>query len=189
MPGVNTPLTEREKCAIFAYKYGILPDLKTAYLCADEKTTKELLNQVGLKSRVSAWSNSEKFKQYAEYCTRLIADKESNAVKRGKDEILQELQRGENPRGESESPKTQPAKAVTNSVDYSDPANQMRKLNDLVNTADDSGEALDALKVIISTQKADKEAARERKTVVFFTPVKCLDCQMYQKAKARQEKG
>ena len=188
MPGVNTKLSNREKCAIFALVNGIIPDWETAYICADDNKTSTTETLKALACSVSRWKNSAKVKQYTQECAKLLATREAEAIAKGLDKAKQNGQDEQNTE-ESEAPKTQPTTAIAKSVDYSDPANQMRKLNDLVNTADDSGEALDALKVIIQTQKADKEAARERKTVVFFTPVKCLDCQMYQKAKARQEKG
>lgn len=73
-------------------------------------------------------------------------------------------------------------------IDYSDPANQARKLNELVNSADDPGEALDALKVIISTQKADREAARDKKAVGAYVPITCYDCPLYLEAKNKLSK-
>ena len=76
----------------------------------------------------------------------------------------------------------------SNFVDYSSPAAQQAKLNELVNTADDPGEALDALKVIIQAQKADREAAREGRTVRAYLPQACTDCPMYQKARKKGQK-
>ena len=74
-------------------------------------------------------------------------------------------------------------------IDYTNPENQTRKLNELINTASDAGEALDALKVIIQGQKADRDAAREQKTVRAYLPVMCSGCPLYEKAAAKGGKG
>ena len=81
-------------------------------------------------------------------------------------------------RGESVHTKSRTQKGV----DYSNPLNQMQKLNELVNSSEDVGETLDALKVIISTQKADRESAREGKQVKAYLPMTCTNCPLYNKA-------
>lgn len=65
-------------------------------------------------------------------------------------------------------------------IDYSDPAAQKSKLNEIINTAKDSGEALDALKVIIQGQKNDAEAAKDKQIQRFYTPVQCRTCEIKQ---------
>ena len=83
--------------------------------------------------------------------------------------------------GESVRTSTQGGKYT----DFSKPENQFRKLNELVNTATDSAETLDALKVIMSAQKADREAARDGKVVKCYIPMSCKDCKLYEKARKK----
>ena len=88
------------------------------------------------------------------------------------------------------SVRTEPGPKLKNSkfVDYSSPAAQQEKLNELVNTADDPGEALDALKVIIQSQKADRDAAREGRVQRVYLPISCDSCPLYQKARKKVQK-
>ncbi len=63
-------------------------------------------------------------------------------------------------------------------IDYGVPANQLRKLNQLVNTATDPSEALDALKVIISKQ--GEIAPEKRETPIrYYRPVTCDRCPLH----------
>jgi len=73
-------------------------------------------------------------------------------------------------------------------VDYTNPKNQADKLNELINTADDPSEALDALKVIISSQRADKESAKQGRQVRTYIPINCTDCPLYQGVKEKNLK-
>lgn len=64
-------------------------------------------------------------------------------------------------------------------IDYTDPVAQKAKLNEIIASAKDSGEALDALKVIISGQKDDKQAAKDNQIQRFYTPLQCKECPLY----------
>ena len=87
-----------------------------------------------------------------------------------------------------ERAKAAPENARTKFVDYSSPAAQQAKLNELVNTASDPGEALDALKVIIQGQKADREAAKEGRVQRVYLPISCEACPLYQNARKKGAK-
>lgn len=70
-------------------------------------------------------------------------------------------------------------------IDYSDPRNQLRKLNTLINSSKDAGETLDALKVMIAKQS---DLAPEKKTeppVRVYVPLSCHECPLYKDAKAK----
>ena len=109
---------------------------------------------------------------------KLIQDAENNGKEIGRRELL------DNVRTSDEA-----ARKGARIIDYTNPENQTRKLNELINTASDAGEALDALKVIIQGQKADRDAAKEGKTVRAYLPVMCSGCPLYEKAAAKGEKG
>ena len=65
-------------------------------------------------------------------------------------------------------------------VDYSVPANQLRKLNSLINSSKDNGEILDALKVMISRQDdIAPEKKPVNKQVRAYLPIQCGSCPLY----------
>ena len=66
------------------------------------------------------------------------------------------------------------------SVDYTRPEAQRELLNSLINESNDPKDKLDAVKVIISSQKDDKQAAREQKQVRFYLAQRCYECPLYQ---------
>lgn len=70
-------------------------------------------------------------------------------------------------------------------IDFSIPENQRKKLNQLINTATDPGEALDALKLIISKQNELAPEERRESPVRVYLPLSCQDCPLYKKAKAK----
>ena len=181
-------ITERENAVLFALALGVIDSWPKAYILANQRPEEEIAKQTALKSTVSRW------KQHPE-----IVKAYNNAVailKARADKIREEAQRAkiqdsgeETTSGDYVRTESKPGRKVAGSVDYTNPAEQARKLNELVNTATDPGEALDALKVIIASQKADRESAREGKRVVFYTPLRCKDCPLYEKAQAKRAKG
>lgn len=188
MPGITTPITEREKAAIFAYTYGLLPDITTAYIIADDNTLKHTKSLVGLSVMVGRWRNSEKFKTYQEYCKKLILEKEAEAVQRGRDAERQEEQRNEWS-GESERRKARKGQE-SNKMDFSDPAARKALYNKIIaDASDDPKTQLDAAKLIEQTQKEDRQAAREGKTVRVYLPLTCDSCPLMEKAKKKAEKS
>lgn len=73
-------------------------------------------------------------------------------------------------------------------VDYTRPDAQKKLLNQLINSADDSKEKLDALKTIVSMQKDDREAAKDQKVQRFYMPLKCTQCPLHARAEKRRER-
>lgn len=174
---LNNRITAGEKAAIF---YGIFMDIqdwRLLYAIADG--IKDLDNVD--RSTVSRWKNTLKVKELIKQANtakyELIEAAKKQGFQDGKNAVL------DNVRSETENDGKR-AKIV----DYSDPVNQKRKLNELINTATDSGEALDALKVIIQGQKADRDAAKEGKTVRAYLPLCCNDCPLYEKARKKPRK-
>ena len=181
MPGPNTPITEREKNAIFAYVYGLLPDLKTAFICAYDGEINQAEGLKALNSQVSRWSRSDKFMKYADYCKRIIADKDSDARQRGREEE-RSATAVDSPGDSNRTKPTKPGK-----VDYYNPENQRRTINAIIDKAqDDPKTQLDAIKAIQQTQRDDRQAAKDNQIQRFFTPVTCKICPLYQK---RTKKG
>lgn len=180
MPLLNQTLTEREKAAIYMHVFGGVDDWPLLYTIADTGNGVKDPAAMGNKYP-SRWKNTPKIQAYIKELERrkydLLREEREKGIQEGKNELLDSV------RANSENTGNVPKRGTI--VDYSDPLEQQRKLNELVNTASDPGEALDALKVIISSQRADKEAAKERKTVQFYRPLRCDQCPIYEKARKK----
>lgn len=181
MPLVNKRLTEREKAAVYMNVFGGCDDWRLLYAIADntpEKAPADIDRSVA-----SRWKNSPKIRALIDELNRVKLQMIVNAEKAGAEKA-----RAEQEAGNSERAKAAPENARTKFVDYSSPAAQQAKLNELVNTASDPGEALDALKVIIQGQKADREAAKEGRVQRVYLPISCESCPLYQNARKKGEK-
>lgn len=141
------------------------PDWQQLYkLCHPETKS------TNLAPIVSRWKNSPKISEYLQR----LQEEHGALIEKAREEGRQEE------RGRNSEPGTRTDKNGADAlIDYSDPQQQRRKLNELVNTAEDQKEALDALKTIIATQKDDREAARERKQIQSYLPMKCKSCPLY----------
>ena len=169
---INKRLTPGEIAAVYYHVFGGCQDWTLLYAIADGIKDKQVYDIN--RNTVSKWKGMDKITGLIQ---QLTAEK-ARAEKATAD------------KGEEDSARTEKAPILKNSkfVDYSSPAAQQAKLNELVNTADDPGEALDALKVIIQSQKADRDAAKEGRIQRVYLPVSCTDCPLYQKARKKGEK-
>jgi len=164
-------LTDQEKTAIVALVYGFVPSWKEAYRIADGMSDKEAAQNIHFADYTSKWKTSAKVQLYLQTVLNQKAVQENDLLRKFEKEMKYS---GDNERTEN--------KKQSSFIDYADPVNQRRKLNELINEASDPGEALDALKVIISGQKDDRQAAREQRQVRAYLPLACSDCPLYQKA-------
>ena len=169
---INKRLTPGEIAAVYYHVFGGCQDWTLLYAIADGIKDKQVYDIN--RNTVSKWKGMDKI-------TNLCQDLE----KRKK-----EMEQAKEKEPEEDRVRIEKTPILKNSkfVDYSSPAAQQAKLNELVNTAADPGEALDALKVIIQGQKADREAAREGRTVRAYLPQACNDCPLYQKARKKGQK-
>lgn len=169
---LNNTLSEREKAALYYHLFTGCKDWREIYLIATDQPINEARKDVNLSAYSSRWKTSGKVQDF------LAMERDKRAVweARERERIEQDIKSaGESVRKDG--------KQKTGFVDYSNPENQRKKLNELVNSANDPGEALDALKVIISGQKDDRQAAREQKQVRAYLPLTCQDCPLYQKVR------
>lgn len=167
MPGPTTPITPREKAAILALKFGLLPDQKSAYIVAEDKPAKEV-NPKGIDTLASRWMKSEKIQSFSEYIDRLMADRDADARQRGREEAETGRRAEDNERTPSK-----PGRAV----DYYDPANQRKQINLIIaESSDDPKTQLDAIKAIQQTQRDDRQAAKDSQIQRFYSPIQCRDC-------------
>lgn len=174
-------LTPREKSAIFALAGGIIPDWITCFIAGHEKSTTDVQNQLGLKSNVSRWKHSNKVTKFYEECRERLNNYNQNETAPDNSNIT-DTNTGNNNTDSKHSKRGRKG----GFIDYASPDNQTAKLNEIINTASNAGEALDALKVIISTQRADRDGAKEQKQVRAYLPKNCSSCLFYAKAKEKQ---
>lgn len=185
-------ITLREKAAVYALVSGVLETWTDCYVVAMQDHEDITRRRAGLATMVARWKSRQDIKDLFLNAQRYYLDKDAAAVERWK---------RENPTHETGGNEDAPGVLVDNvrtdnktpgnrkTVDYTNPENQARKLNELVNRADNTGEALDALKVIIQTQKADRDAARDGRQVRAYVPIGCNDCPLYQRAAQGTKKG
>lgn len=177
---LNKKITPGEIAAVYYSVFSGCQDWRQLYAIADGIKSDEKQKEIN-RSTIYAWKNTTKIQELFRDVERrkleLIQAAEKQGFQDGKNSLLDNIHT-ENETG-GKKPKI---------VDYADPTNQARKLNELVNTAADPGEALDALKVIIQTQKADREAARDQKTVRAYLPLSCNSCPFLEKARKKSEK-
>ena len=162
---VNKTLTERERAAIALHVFQGVTDWGLLYAIAQPGA----YDRDFPKNSVSTWKNSAKIRDLIRDYTA-ARDARENAIKtaafeEGQRVLIERAGADDNGAG---------------LVDYSDPKNQLRKLNLLVNSAKDPGEVLDALKVIISGQRDDRQAAREGRQVRAYLPLLCYQCPLYE---------
>ena len=162
-------LTDKEKAALHMYVFGGVDNWQYLYTIAlpkDYNGTKENLLQYA-----SRWKGTRKVKDYIQQLTmikeRALRIEREKGFKEGVASV------------ENDRLKRELFANGVGVVDYSNPTNQTKKLNELINTAKDPTETLDALKVLVAMQKADKEGAKEGKQVRAYLPINCTICPLY----------
>ena len=196
MPGPTTPITIREKAVLFLIAYGLLDDWETAYFASEDKSLKDAQSIKFPGPNVSKWKNSHKVQQQIKDFQELI--NENNAKQRfiGANEIkkISELDLGddkpkEKAQRESEPIKEYKPKIVSPQIDYNDPKARKDLYNRIIASSyDDPKTQLDAAKLIEQTQKDDKQAAKEGKSVRVYLPLSCDICPLAQKARKKGSK-
>lgn len=169
-------LTFRERVAVEWLVFdtiirGNKPDKLTAFKAAHPGSIDDVEDLKTPRSQAIRWLSSQKIgKYYSDFAAVVEAE-----LSKQKESIT---------RAAVESVRDEEIKNISGSgfIDYADPENQRRLLNALINNTDDVGEALDALKVIIASQKDDKQAAKERKQQLVYLPKMCSECELYRQA-------
>ena len=183
MSVLNKRTTPAEIAAIYYHVFSGCEDWRLLYAIADGITDPKQIDNIN-RSSVYKWKSSAKITALLEDITRRKYELQNAAIERVRGEIRAEIM---NAARDNERPENGESGSRSGFVDYSRPENQTAKLNELVNRSKDPGEALDALKVIISTQKADRDAAKEGRVQRVYLPITCDGCPLYQRARKRAE--
>lgn len=161
-------LSIREQAAIRLYLYEN-EDLSPVYVyrLAHPGSLEDWDKLKDPAATASRWIRSEKVVQFLSEQRAIIADRKTKQRMKMEAEVAARFQ------ASRESGKN----AAPGFVDYSIPANQIRKLNELVNTATDPGEVLDALKVILNKQ-GEIAPPQQDKPMRFYLPLSCKECHL-----------
>ena len=168
-------LTLSERVAICGLVCGVVDNWADCYLIGAQKYGDLSINRNNLRPTVSRWKNSAKVVKEYERLTAELATRTKAELS-----INDNLREGEKLSGCDNKERLQNGKRAQ--IDYTRPENQRTLLNDLINTAGDQKDKLDALKTIIQAQKDDRQAAKDNQIQRFYTPLKCHDCPLYQKS-------
>ena len=173
-------LSDREKAAIYMHVFGGVTDWQRLFFTAYAGTYEEAAAKNNLVVVVSRWKNLERVQNFLRQVLEEKARADVKIQDAARDEGRKEA--AEQAAKEEEKKTGKPANIGR---DYMDPENQKRKLNEIVNRAQTTGEALDALKIIMSTQKDDRQAARDLSQVRAFLPLRCENCPLYDAARRK----
>ena len=168
-------LTIREQAAVKLYVHGIETSPQRLYQIAHPGRLEDALGLVDLPATASRWIRSRKVVEYIEaeqISFRAKVEKERLKIE---SETIARLQ-------------TKEGKAALDSkfIDYSTTEAQLSKLNEIVNSAKDPSEALDALKILIA-RKAElqtEDRPGSKSVMRFYVPINCKICPL--KAKAQR---
>lgn len=166
-------ITIRERAAAVLYVYGVETSPAKLYAVAHPGSLETVEGLADIRAGASRWIRSRKIQEFIQRERAALDARQAQERKRIESDVLARVQaeKDDSITGEGE-------------IDFSDPANQLRKLNSLINCSKDAGEALDALKVMIAKQQElAPEKQRKEKTVKFYRPLDCRDdCPLYRLA-------
>jgi hypothetical protein len=168
-------ITEREKAVIkYAVAFGIT-HRQDLYRLAYNGTLEQVAGLADLGALASRWYNSKKIQDFLQ-----VEMKEHEIRKeRIRDEIRQEMEEQARKEGKERE-------KASSLIDYSDERNIIKKLNQLINTAKDDSEALDAVKTMAALlkQREDLRSSKEKDKVArFYLPLRCHQCPLYRMGK------
>lgn len=180
-------ITDREKAILFALQAGYIKTWQEAFILSYNGPEETARNLKKVSSSVTHWKRhpevvqaTEEIKQYLAARDKLLIDNEIQKLNQEQSKEGNEGANGGSVRIQ-ERPET--------GIDYYDPRNQKRQINYIIQQANgDPKTQLDAIKAIQQTQRDDKQAAREGKTVKVYLPLTCDTCPVLARAKEKREK-
>ena len=188
MTKAEQQVTPRQKAAIYALAAGVLADWKEAFIAAHEGRTIEAREKAKSYANVAHWKARKAIQDFYAECVDTITTARAAERLKGQEEGRRKAdEENEGRREESEPTETQKKTRDEIRIDYYDPANQRRQINRII--AESSGDPktqLDAIKAIQQTQRDDRQAAQDRRQVQAFLPLRCQNCPLYERQKAKK---
>lgn len=164
-------LSEREQ---FAIRFAIFDESvgrAAIYRLSSSKSESELAALKDLPACATRWWFSARVQDYYNEQLSIYQKKKENERERIEKEAINRIKA------------TEEGSKEHGNVDYSDPRNQLRKLNTIVANSDDVKDQLDALKLLISKQTEIAPAKKNGPQVRAYLPLSCNDCPLYLNAK------
>lgn len=171
-------LTKREEAVLRLYVLtGETMQIKQLFRLAYDGGEEDINRLSSLPSLATRWMKSHRVAQFLE--TQRAAERERKDKERMR--IESEILARVAGKGKAEQHPKFPK-----FIDYSKPENQVRKLNELINTAKSPDSALDALKIAIARQEelAPAKRSSERASRVYL-PLRCEKCPLYEQEKEK----
>lgn len=182
MPRNPAIITEREKAALYYYVFGGCVNWAVIHAIAKKGEFAPGKNPKSANKMAYDWKNRPQIAAFLKDLQNLKAIQDNENATRKANEILKEREREEN-KEHTESAKGKQPRQI---VDFSNPQERRKQYNTIINNAgDDPKTQLDALKVLEQLQKDDKQAAKDNQIQRFYTPLKCRECPLYEKAKKK----
>ena len=153
---------------------------------------------------VSVWKNSAEVKNFFLDSVESIKNFINREIEKAKIKLLDEIERQANATGgggelSGDFPGNNLGDRLNETLskirrknsgiveDFTERENLIAALNNLANSAKDSREKIDTLKIIADLQRFKDLAKQEDNEIKrFYMPLKCSECVLYQKAKAKQ---
>ena len=201
-------LSDREKiCITFAALQEITgKKINWAQIYAQSRNKQfDELSKNPNASKVSIWKNSVNVSNFFSSSVEAIKNFITREIEQAKTKMLDEIEQQANATGSDSGtpgdfPKNSPEDRLNETLskirrknsgiveNFTDRENLINALNELANNAKDSREKIDTLKIIADLQRFKDLAKQEdNETKRFYMPLRCSDCILYQKAKAKQE--
>ena len=154
---------------------------------------------------VSVWKNSADVKNFFLGSVEAIKNFINREIEKAKNKLLDDIEQQANATGEggetsgdfTENSFCDRLNETLSKIrrknsgiveNFTDRENLINALNELANNAKDSREKIDTLKIIADLQRFKDLAKQEDNEIKrFYMPLRCSDCVLYQKAKAKQE--
>lgn len=158
-------LTIRERAAALLLVHGIETSPAKLYAVAYRDSLEAVEALSDISGTASRWIRSKRMREFIQKEAAALDARRDQERKGMEAEIIARLQA-----------RTDRSLDGAGLVDYSLPANQLRKLNALINGSKDAGEVLDALKLLISKQAELAPARTTEKQQRFYLPLSCGEC-------------
>lgn len=154
---------------------------------------------------VSVWKNSADVKIFFSNSVEAIKNFINREIEKEKNKLLDEIEQQANATGNDNGTSRNCQEDNLNdrlnetlskirrknsgiAEDFTERENLITALNNLANSAKDSREKIDTLKIIADLQRFKDQAKQDDNEIKrFYMPLKCSECVLYQKAKAKQE--
>lgn len=200
-------LSDREKICITFAALQEVTEKKINWAQIYAQSRNKQIDELAKKpnaAAVSVWKNSAEAKNFFTESVDSIKNFINREIEKAKNKLLDEIEQQANATGgggelSGDFPGNNLGDRLNETLskirrknsgiaeDFTGRENLINALNELANNAKDSREKIDTLKIIADLQRFKDQAKQEDNEIKrFYMPLKCSECVLYQKAKAKQ---